>query len=389
MNPLDNCMHCGLCLEECPTYLVSGDETNSPRGRLFLMRAVENNELEFSDIAESLDKCLACGACETACPSGVPYTHILEQQREGRQSAMARLLQRRLLSSHLGVRAVGILSRLGRRLGILNLIGKLGIQRLTAMSTAVPMHPQRFRSEPNQTWRADGELRGRVGLHVGCANGELFGDVLNDTIRLFNQQGFEVVRPPQPPCCGALHSHSGDSEFGRELAQTTMQAFDGELDAVIVAAAGCAAHLRASGDSNKPASKAQDPVVFLHQRGWRGNPQRVAMRATHSPPCHLRNLLGEDQIVTQALAQLPGLELLTLNEAEMCCGAGGVSFIRQPQVAAQVGDRKLDNIVASGTECVISGNPGCLMKLSADLRQRGLLVKALHPVTVLANAFSD
>jgi len=377
-------MHCGLCLEECPTYLVGGNETNSPRGRLLLMRAHAQGELQFEDIAGPLDKCLSCRACESACPSGVPYGALLEEQRDGHQAPLLKFILRRVLNSWLLLRTSGFLTRLCLKLGVIKFLSNTGPKKLQAMCEVVPTEATTFKVKAGQTWAAHGQRRGRVGLHLGCVSSQFFGQVLSDTIKLYTQQGFEVHCPAQAPCCGAVHAHSGDSHYAKHLAAKTLAAFDDSYDAVLVTSAGCAGHLREA----QAATLIQDPLVFLHRQGLRGAAQEVAMNAVYSPPCHLTNVLKESGVLAKCLEQVPGLRLSPLNEAELCCGAGGINFIQQAGVAKKVGKRKVDNIKASGAEYVINSNPICLMKLSADLKRHQLGVIPIHPVTILAQAFT-
>ena len=396
-----DCVHCGLCLQECPTYRVGRVETESPRGRLFLMRAVDEGRLEFAAASGPLGRCLQCRACEPVCPSKVGYAALLGRHQEGRGSRAARWLQRRLLNSRRALAVTGWLLRTARRGGLLRLFERrrgprrdggldssLG-ERLSAMAGAVPGAPERFAPAAGSVFPARGERRGRVALHHGCANVELLGQVPRDTIALFQAQGYEVLVPAQPACCGALHAHAGDAGFGHALAQRTARAFadahDGAaLDAVVVPAAGCLAHLLEAEPEAQPAFA--EPLLFLHRAGLRTRPTRLAARVSYDPPCHLRNVVGAGAEVEELLAAIPGLELAPHEEAELCCGAGGVAFAREPRASFAVTERKLERVREQRPSHLASGNPGCMLRLEAEVRRTGGGVEVVHPVSLLARA---
>jgi glycolate oxidase iron-sulfur subunit len=394
-----DCMHCGLCLQECPTYRATGIETESPRGRLFLMRAVTEGRVEAAAAAGALDRCLQCRACEPVCPSKVGYAEALEHFREGSTPTLLRAALRSLLPVRSRMRILGLLLRLARRSGLLGLLerrggpqrldGRSGLRdRLDAMAAAVPARPERFVPRAGSRFAARGEARGRVALHLGCAQAELLGGVLRDTVRLLTAQGFEVVVPAQPACCGALHAHAGDAAHGGELAEATAAAFargqaeSGPVDAVLVPAAGCLAHLL----ERVPQAAFREPVLFLAEAGWRGAMAPVPGRVAYDPPCHLQNVVGGGEAIPALLARVPGLELREHPGARHCCGAGGVAFAREPVAAFPVTAGKVGELRACGAQTVATGNPGCMMRLEAELRRTGGGVEVVHPVTLLARA---
>lgn len=375
------CVHCGLCASACPTYRATGRETDSPRGRILLLRAAAEGRLRRREVAEPLARCVLCRACEPACPSQVPYHELVERHREGDVPLLLRFALRRVLPSRRALAAAGMALRAGRRAGVLALVERFGPRPLRSLVGAVPRAAARF-APSGAAWPARPPVRGRVGLLLGCANGELFGPVLRDTAALLAAQGFEVVAPPQPACCGALHAHCGDADFGRRLAARMLRAFSADLDAIVVAAAGCAAWLH----ENDPERRVADPVALLGRAGLRGPLDAAPLRAAHAPPCHLRHVLGGAEVVEDVLRRIPGLALVDLDEAELCCGAGGLAFARAPGMSEALLKRKVERILASGAEVVLAGNPGCLLRLEPGLRRRRSGVRALHPVSLLAHA---
>ncbi|KAA3613387.1 MAG: (Fe-S)-binding protein [Planctomycetota bacterium] len=379
-----DCVHCGLCLPVCPSYRLSGKETDSPRGRIALLRGAAENRLKPDDIVPALDRCLLCRACETVCPSRVPYHRLVEQQREGLPPAWILRSQRRWLSSAAGIRLAGIMLRSLRSLGILGLVERFAPRRLRAMAGTVPLAPHRFRPQEALFRPAHPPRRGRVGLHLGCVQAEFFGQVLEDTIAVLQQQGFDVEIPPQVPCCGSLAAHNGDAAEGRRMADRTLQAFDPQLDAVLIPAAGCLGHLQEF-DRRRPC---HDPAVFLFERGLRGRLRPLTQRLAYDPPCHLSFVAGKSDVVTALLHSLPGVELRHHDEADTCCGAGGVAFLRQPEQSQALLQQKIDRLLAVDPEVIVSGNPGCQMRLEAGLRQRNVSVPVVHPIQLLRKALS-
>ncbi len=378
---LRECMHCGLCLEVCPTYRIARLETDSPRGRLALLRAHAEGRLSAQDLLAPLDRCLSCRACEPACPSRVPYHALLEAHREGRGPAWKRGFLRWLFASRGRLGSLALLLRFLRRCGFLSLAARLGRGRIRAMAGAVPTRPTRFHPRPGTIYPAAPPARGRVALHLGCANAELYGGVLADCVALFTSQGYTVEVPVQPPCCGALHAHSGDLAWGRELAARSAAAF-ADYDAILVPSAGCAAHLA----ERVPQTPFHEACSFLAGRGWRGPRQPLRRRVAYDPPCHLEHVLDAAEATRELLAGIPGLDLLPVEGASLCCGAGGVAFLRDPVSADAVTARKIEMLRRSGAEWVVSGNPGCLLRLEDGARRAGWKVEIAHPISLLARA---
>jgi len=376
-----DCVHCGLCLQACPTYQITGIESDSPRGRITLMRAQAEGRAAPADVAHWVDRCVMCRACEPVCPSQVQYHELAERQRAGARAGGPPGFLERYAGSERRQRWLGRAARAARRLGLLALAERFAPARLRALARAVPARPQAWRPPPGARFPARGAPRGRVALHLGCVNPEFFGGVLRDTVAVLAHEGFEVVVPAQPSCCGALAAHAGDLAGGGAAAGATLAALAG-CDAVLTPSAGCAAHLRAA----DPRGGATDPLLFLEAQGLRGPLAPLHRSAAHAPPCHLQNALRGTGAVERLLAQLPGFELRPLADAQLCCGAGGGAFAAQPELTGELGRRKAAAIEDSGADWVLTGNPGCLLQIESALRARGSRARAAHPVSLLREA---
>jgi len=375
-----DCVHCGLCLDTCTTYRISGDETESPRGRIALLRAEAEGRLDADAIAGPLDRCVGCRACESVCPSQVQYHVLLEAHRD--RTASPRLLRRldRVFSSRRLLHALGLAARAARRLGLLRLAATLPSARLRALASAVPSRPRRRLPRAGSTYPALGERRGAVSLHLGCVQPELLGGVVDDALAVLRQQGFEVHVPAQPTCCGALHAHAGGGAEGRALARATLTALQGATP--VVPSAGCAAHLHGV----DPQAGAQEVLLFLAAQGLRGPLREQRVRVAYDPPCHLDHALGARDQVPALLRSLPGVELVAHAHPEVCCGAGGISFLREAEQGLAMAAAKAEALADAAPDVVVTGNPGCLMQVEAGLRARGLKTPVLHPLALLRAA---
>jgi glycolate oxidase iron-sulfur subunit len=394
---LRECVHCGLCLSACPTYLELGTEMDSPRGRIHLIRSLEDGTLGLdADVVHHLDLCLGCRACESACPSGVRYGEIIEEARayveqHAERPWRERLRRRAVLATFpfpRRMRAVLGLAQLARTLGLWPLVRRFvdGADLLPAERAAGPQGA--FHSA------RDGE-RLRVGLIAGCIGGELFGGVNAAAVRVLTRNGVAVVVPPGQGCCGALHLHSGDPQTARALARRNIDAFPSELDAVVVTAAGCGSTLKEygallAGDpayaarAQRFAARVRDVTEMVDALdvpvpGGRPRPLRVA----YHDACHLAHAQGVRSAPRQMLARIPGVELVELVESDVCCGSAGSYNLTQPAMARRLRERKIDHIVASGAECVAAANPGCVLQIRAGLAARGLNVRVVHPIELL------
>ena len=400
-----DCVHCGLCLQSCPTYRVTGRETSSPRGRIYLMRGHAEGRL--SDpalLAEEAFLCLGCRACETACPSGVRYGEILEktraavrdQQADGRIARFVeRFMLREIVPRRGRLRLLVSLLAFVQRLGLDRLAARILPKRLVAGVSLLPRIPPAAerRRMPSFT-PAEGTRRGRVALFEGCVMPEFFGRV-NDAARLvLARSGYDVVVPEAQGCCGALHAHAGDLERAGELARKNLAVFgDGgsELAAVIVTSAGCSAALRElehwiGAEGAGLAGAVRDVLEFLDAVGPRLPLTPIAQRVCYDDPCHLIHAQGIAAAPRRLLQSIPQLELVPHRDPEVCCGAAGIYNLTHPEMSARVLAPKLDALSDAAPEIVATANPGCAMQLAAGLAGRGIAARVVHPIELLEEA---
>ncbi len=400
-----DCVHCGLCLQACPTYQQTGRETSSPRGRVYLMRGVAEGRIPLGDVvAEEMYLCLGCRACETACPSGVEYGAMLEEtralvERAGLRAGWPKRIERFALRALLPHRR-----RLRRVIDALALVQALGLDRLgfallprslrELRDLAPRVPPRRERRPLPRLVPAEGERRGRVGLFVGCIMPELFGSVTAATARVLARNGFEVVVPAGQGCCGALHAHAGDAEFACDLARRNVAAFaDVRVDAVIVDAAGCGAALREAGrwlgrEGDALAASVRDPTEFLDEVGLRPPTGRLDARVCYDDPCHLVHGQKVEAAPRNVLTAIPGVSLVAHDDPTGCCGAAGIYNFTHRSMSRAVLDRKMRALAAVDPDVIATGNPGCLMQIRAGVRRFGLRARVAHPVELLDSAYA-
>jgi glycolate oxidase iron-sulfur subunit len=403
-----DCVHCGLCTASCPTFVETGNENDSPRGRIYLMRAVTDHRLELtSEVRRHLELCLDCRACETACPSGVQYGKLIEpfrvameQTGEG-QTKSADWFHRWVLFGIFPyprrMRAALAPARLAQWLGLTALAERCGLLRLlpTRMRQLVGMLPRLSRVEPPlpEFLPAKGARRARVALFTGCVADVLFRSTHWATARVLQENGCDVLVPRGQGCCGAIHFHAGASEPARELADANVDAFRlDEIDAVIVNVAGCGAMLKDYGHHWHDASQAQrarladkvkDVHEFLDALGLVPPRGEIRTLATYHDACHLGHAQQIREAPRKLLAQIPGLDIRELPESELCCGAAGTYNLTEPEMAGRLGRRKLRNIAKTGARLVLTGNAGCLLQIGREARQQGLPLTVLHPMELL------
>lgn len=403
MNAIRSCVHCGICLPVCPTYRVLGEEMDSPRGRVYLMRAVAEGRLDVTETyTHHLDLCLGCRACETACPSGVPFGSLLETARADIERHGARPLRRRLLEAFLfGVFphphrlaiVLGLLRRY-RRWGIQALVRRSGLlrrfPRLAAMDALLQDVPRTDAALP-EFLAARGRARGRVALLTGCVQRHLFADVNRDTMRLLSLAGWDVVAPRGQGCCGALELHGGRLEAFRARARALAAAFPADVDWVVTNAAGCGSALRDYGHwvsedaaAGRVAARTRDVTELLAEADLPLG--SLPLTATYHDPCHLAHGQRVRSAPRVLLGRIPDLRLVPLADSELCCGSAGIFNIFEPEMADRLLALKIARIAATGARTVVTGNPGCLMQIARGARERGLDLAVVHPVTLLARA---
>jgi glycolate oxidase iron-sulfur subunit len=397
---LRKCVHCGICLPQCPTYLTLGEEMDSPRGRIYLMRAAAEGRIGLTEtLTHHLDLCLGCRACETACPSGVPFGRLLEATRGRIERESPRRRWRAL--DRLLFAVLPHPDRVGRLLRLHALYERSGIGRLLRTFRVLERFPRLRAMESlapatHETTTlpelipAVGRRRGRVGLLTGCVQRHLYPAVNRDTARLLSLAGWDVVVPRAQGCCGALELHAGRLEAFRERARGLAAAFPSDLDFVVTNAAGCGSAMKEydhwvdTPAGRRLALTTRDVSEVLADAELPLG--RLDLTVTYHDACHLahgQRIRAEPRAL---LRGIPGLRLVDLAESDLCCGSAGVYNLVHPEIADQLLARKVDRILETGARVVAAGNPGCLMQIAKGCRERGVDVEVVHPVELLARA---
>jgi glycolate oxidase iron-sulfur subunit len=404
---IEDCVHCGFCLETCPTYALWHEEMDSPRGRIVLMRAGLEEGSELSpELVTHIDQCLGCMSCVTACPSGVQYDKLIEDtraqiERNHARSPSERLFRRMLFAvfTHPGrLRALAPLLAASRQVGLVRAaraprpLGRL--PRLRTLLGLAPDAPLRtsLKRLPEIT-PAAGPVRARVALLQGCVQRVFFHHVNEATVRVLAAEGFEVHAPRLPRCCGALQFHSGWDAEARELAKQAIEAFEG-YDVVAVNAAGCGsamkdyAHMLRDEERWREraeafAAKVRDVTELLADHEPVTTRRPVRLRAAYHDSCHLAHAQAVRSQPRSLLGTIPKLELVEPDEWEICCGSAGVYNLLQPEPAAELGRRKAENLLATGAEAVVAANPGCALQIVAHSEALGRPLPVYHPVELL------
>jgi glycolate oxidase iron-sulfur subunit len=416
---LQQCMHCGMCLPTCPTYDETKHERNSPRGRIALMRAVADGDLEVGrTFADEMSYCLGCLACQTACPAGVQYATLFETaradiERSGINDSLPRDFWRTLTLKVLFqrptlLRAAGAGLRLYQRTGLEALVRRTGLTRLLPPSLrrlepqAPPIAARFSNALIRPTELPTGEPRFRVALLTGCVQDLVFSDVNRDTADALLANGCAVDTPPVQPCCGSLHAHNGETDLAKTLARRMIDLFPpSRYDAIISNAGGCGSHLRHYGPllADDPAyrerahawdRKLKDVHEWLVEIGARrpeASPFDSPVSLTYHESCHLVHGQKISKQPRELLRMIPGVTLTELPESSWCCGSAGVYTITQPEQAAKLQVRKTANIIATGAACVATANPGCHLQVLRGLDAAGSRIEVAHPVSLLARAY--
>ena len=386
---LATCVHCGLCLNACPTFRVTGLETESPRGRIYLMTQWKRGGLPFTeDLARHIDLCLGCRTCEAVCPSGVPYGRIIEGgraelERLRRPNARSMLVRRALrgLLAHPGrLQAAAAATRVAQRLRLTGLVPQ---------GRVLPRLAGAYRAPAGHVAPAIGERRLRVAFLLGCVMPVMYRSAHEASVRLLQLAGCEVWFAPEQRCCGALFAHNGDIEGARRLRERNQRAFGVEdFDYLVVNSAGCGSHLKDFYPNLGP--RVRDLFELLADVGLPTPAREVPMRVTYQDACHLVHAQRIRKQPRQLMTAIPGVELVEMAHADICCGSAGIYNALQPAMSERILDEKMDDLLATGARLVLTANPGCQMQLEAGLRARGRTdVGVQHLAELLVEAYPE
>ncbi|MPZ98141.1 MAG: 4Fe-4S dicluster domain-containing protein [Dehalococcoidia bacterium] len=427
---LQNCIHCGFCLPSCPTYVATGQELESPRGRLHLIQGVLTGRTEASDrLLGHLDLCLQCRACETACPSSVPYGRIMEDARAAIMANPARerprswtvraFVLREVMARPRRLRAALTLGRLYTRSGLQRATrGPLRrwlpapLARLESLAPVLDRAPFRLTGVLTAEGREvrqghherspgtpDGRGGSRVALLLGCVHGEMYPQMHEATVRVLAHLGCEVVAPPAQGCCGALHTHAGDAETARALARRNIAAFEAaEVDAIIVNAAGCGAAMKEYGRllrhdtmwherAERFSSKVRDVLEFVAGRDFASGLGPVEADVTIQDACHLAHAQRIREAPRTILGAIPGLRLHEQATPDRCCGSAGIYSAVQSEMSATVLEAKMADISSTGASVICTANPGCTLQLQAGVRRSGYDAEVRHVIELLDESY--
>jgi len=411
---LSTCVHCGLCLNHCPTYKTLGLEMDSPRGRIYQILHVNEGTLPMGEaFVKHIDRCLGCLACETACPSGVQYGKIVERARAQieqhyRRPFMARMLRGffygKVLHNFGLLRFLAAMTRFYQRSGLQTLARKIGLLKLLGVSDLDRLAPridsEFFFGEIGKVFPAVGERRGKVAFLAGCINNVAFSHLNHATVQVLTRNGIEVHIPAGQGCCGALHSHAGFRDEARNLARKNIEVFLGaDYDAVITNAAGCGSTLKEYHDllehdsayaerAKEFVAKAKDVTEYLAKIGLRG-PKQLQRKIAYQDACHLAHAQRVRSAPRELLKAI-GCEVVELPHADQCCGSAGVYNVAQNEISMQILEAKMDDVssVTDSAQMLATANVGCLIQLRAGMDKRGMTLPVKHIVELLEEAYS-
>src|SRR5437762_7015878 len=383
---LATCVHCGLCLDACPTFRVTGLETESPRGRIYLMTQWKRGTLPFDEEqVKHIDLCLGCRTCEGVCPSGVPYGRIIEAGRADVEDLRRASVKR--ATSHIALRQlVGHPGRLRAAGAATRLAQRLGLTSIARSGRMLPRLGEPFRRPAGNVAPAIGDQKHRVAFLVGCVMPILYPQSHDAAVRLLQLAGCEVWFPPAERCCGALFAHNGDLEGAERLRDANMKTYRGrDFDALVVDSAGCGAHLKDFYPELK--GRVKDLTEWLAEIGLPSAAHDVRIRVTYQDACHLAHAQRIKKQPRDVIRSLLGADFVEMRHAEICCGAAGLYSKLEPEMSARVLQEKLDDLLATEADVVAVANPGCQMQLESGLRQRGSTMKVEHVSELLGRAY--
>jgi glycolate oxidase iron-sulfur subunit len=404
---IDQCVHCGFCLPVCPTYLLWGQEMDSPRGRIYLMKMANEGTAQMNEQwVGHFDACLGCVACMTACPSGVDYGKLIEAtraqiERKYVRSPGEKLHRRLLFATFTKPERLNLMRwplRVYQKSGLQAVLRSIGFFKLFPKSVGAmeALLPKVSANEavPEMT-PAQGETRKRVGLLLGCVQRAFFSQINAATVRVLSAEGYEVFAPADQPCCGALLVHAGEEERAQELARRTIEVFEnGNVEYIITNAAGCGSNLKEYGHllrddpafaerAKRFSAKCRDICEVLAELPLRSERKPLPARVAYHDSCHLQHAQGIRTQPRSLLAQIPGLEIAEIPEPAICCGSAGIYNLIQPDAANALGERKAALIAPLKASVVATGNPGCILQLQSALERSNHRVPVLHTVQLL------
>jgi len=413
---ITNCMHCGLCLPVCPTFSLTGLEKSSPRGRIRLMKAVADGDIELTDgFVDEMNFCLDCQACETACPAGVKYGALVEAARNqvstrGKLSwkikAIRKISFQYILGSKAMLKLFAKVLRFYQRPWIEKTFASLGVVKVLAprmdkLQHLAPRIDNNFFDESNpEVITPAGEVKHRVAFLSGCIMNIAFADIHRDTIDVLLHNGCEVLIPKMQECCGSLHAHNGDFETARKLARHNIDVFSGyTFDAVVINSAGCGAFMKEydrylSDDidyaekAKALSAKVKDLTEFLISIDFEKPTRPVNARVAYHDACHLAHAQHITSEPRTILASIPGIELVDLPEASWCCGSAGIYNIVRYDDSMKLLDRKMLNIETTGAEIIVANNPGCISQIQYGCKLHHYDLEVLHLATLLKRGYS-
>jgi len=404
---IETCVHCGFCLPTCPTYVTLGEEMDSPRGRIILMKSALEGSLTVEDTLPYIDRCLGCMACVTACPAGVKYDELLTPYRAMAEETRARPVMDRVART-LVRETLPYPDRFRLAAGAGHLAAPLKQFLPDALGAMLNLLPDQLpESQPlPQIYPAIGPRRARVALLAGCVQQALAPNINWATLRVLARNGVEVVIPQGQGCCGSLMMHSGEANTARQLARQNLKAFSLEVDAVLTNAAGCGSGMKEYGHwfKGRPdeetalafAHKVKDVSEFLDELGINApmleQPLKVAeqpLKVAYHDACHLAHAQGIQVAPRRLLKQIPGITLIDIPEGELCCGSAGTYNLEQPALAEAIGQRKARNILSTDAQAVVTGNIGCMVQIGKYLDLAGKPLPLFHTMELLDKAYGE
>ena len=409
----NDCVHCGMCLESCPTYEHTGQEQHSPRGRVYLIKSVAEGKLNVNEhFMDPVFACLDCRACTTACPADVNVGGLIEEARgqvrqaiplRGWQGAVSKAFLHHLFPYHNRLNSMGSLLKFYQRSGMQKVVRKTKLihmmpQHLVEMEAIMPeVKPAvRKKYKNHNVIEAKGEQKCEVAMLTGCIMDVMFSDINEATINVLTRNGNRVTIPENQTCCGALHVHAGDREMGRQLAKQNIEAFE-DAERVIVNAAGCGCMMKEYAElfreepewqerAEQFSRKVEDISKYLYDTGYEIPKAELNTRLTYHDACHLAHGQGIRQEPREILLNIPGVEMVYMPNADRCCGSAGIYNLTNPEMAGMVLESKMDN-VPEDVDMISMGNPGCMLQMAIGVQKYGRNQKIVHTVQLLDWAY--